>query len=70
MLPVATYLAVGGGLKQNVWGGSGKLNLVENATCLASAADHENSIKNRNFVKLTTNTCILDDFKYKNHKNC
>ena len=67
--PDATFVAVGDGLKQNVWGGSGMSYLVKNATCLVSAVDHENSVKNRNFVKLTANECILDDFRCKSHQN-
>jgi hypothetical protein len=53
---------VGDGLKQNAWGGSGKPKFAENRACLASAADHENSVTNRNFMILATNMCILDDF--------
>jgi hypothetical protein len=53
---------VGDGLKQNVWGDSGKPKFTKNKACLASAADHENPVTNRNFTNLATNECILDDF--------
>jgi hypothetical protein len=61
-------VVLGDGLKQHAWGDSGKPQFGENRACLVSAADHGNSAKNRNFKKLTTNTCILDDFRYKNHQ--
>jgi hypothetical protein len=61
-------VVLGDGLKQNVWGGSGKPKFVANRACLVSAANHENSVKDRYFVKMATNTCILDDFRYKNHQ--
>jgi hypothetical protein len=38
-------VVLGDGLKQNAWGGSGKPKIVVNGACLASAADHENSVK-------------------------
>ena len=59
-------VVLGDGLKQNAWGGSGKPKFAENKACLASAADHGNSIKNRYFMELATNIRILDDFRYKN----
>jgi hypothetical protein len=59
---------VGDGLKQNVWGGSGKPKFGKNRACLALIADHGNSVKDRYFVKMATNTCILDDFQYKSHQ--
>lgn len=61
-------VVLGDGLKQNVWGGSGKPKFVENRACLASAANQENSVKDRYFVKTATNTCILDDFRHKSHQ--
>jgi hypothetical protein len=61
-------VVLGDGLKQNAWGGSGRPKFVANRTCLASAADHEKSVDNRNFTKSATNTCILDDFRHKNHQ--
>jgi hypothetical protein len=61
-------VVLGDGLKQNAWGDSGKPKFVANRACLASAADYENSAKDRNFVKMATNTCILDDFRHKIHQ--
>jgi len=61
-------VVLGDGLKQNDWGGSDKPKFRENRACLASAADHENSVKNRNFMKLATNASILVDFRHKNHQ--
>jgi hypothetical protein len=40
----------------------------ENRACLAAAADHENLVKDRYFVKMATDTCILDDFRHKNYQ--
>ena len=60
-------VVLGDGLKQNAWGGSGKPKFGENRACLASAADHENLVKNRYFTKLATNKYILDDFRHKRH---
>jgi hypothetical protein len=61
-------VVLGDGLKQNAWGGSGKPKIVVNGACLASAVDHQTRSKNRNFMKLTTNTSILDDFRHKSHQ--
>jgi hypothetical protein len=61
-------VVLGDGLKQNVWGGSGKPKFTKNKACLASAADHVNSVENRYSVKMATNTCILDDFRHKSHQ--
>jgi hypothetical protein len=61
-------VVLGDGLKQNAWGGSGKPKFGENRDCLATAADHENLVKDRYFMKLATNTCILDDFRHKSHQ--
>lgn len=62
------FRALGGYLKLNVWGGSGKPKFGKNRACLALVADHGNSVKDRYFVKLATNTCILDDFRHKSHQ--
>ena len=59
---------LGDGLKQCAWGGSSKPKFLANRACLASAADLENSIKNRYFMELATNICILDDFRCKSHQ--
>jgi hypothetical protein len=61
-------VVLGDGLKQSVWGGSSKPKFVANRACLASAADHENSVKNRYFMELATNICILDEFRHKRHQ--
>jgi hypothetical protein len=58
-------VVLGDGLKQNAWGGSGKPKIVVNGACLASAGDHKKSVKNRYFVKMATNKCILDYFDIK-----
>jgi hypothetical protein len=61
-------VVLGDGLKQNALGGSGKPKIVVNGACLASAADHENSVKNRYLTKLATNACILAYFRHKSHQ--
>jgi hypothetical protein len=35
---------------------------------LGIGCDHENSVKNHYFMKMTTNKCILDDFRHKNYQ--
>jgi hypothetical protein len=62
-------VVLGDGLKQNVWGGSSKPKFAENRACMTSAGDHEDSIKNRYFMELATNMCILDNFRCKSHQN-
>jgi hypothetical protein len=35
---------------------------------LGIGCDHENSVKNHYFMKMTTNECILDDFRHKSYQ--